>query len=100
MFCWHKWSLPIGNTNQQVCEKCGKFTTIPCFHKFGTPIDNRQTCEKCGEVKVIQCNHIWEEQDITYVGAVRDIDGKIREWTNRKVRFKCKFCGEQKVKYI
>ena len=69
MFCWHKWSLPISGTNQQVCTKCNKFTTIPCFHIWSDSVDNRQTCEKCGLVQNIPCNHVWEQIDISYVGG-------------------------------
>lgn len=95
MFCFHKWSVPIGN--KQICEKCGKASEIPCTHKWSVPIDNRQACEKCGEVRNIPCaDHLWEELDTSYFGANRDKDGKIIQFQYRKIRFKCKRCGLQK----
>jgi hypothetical protein len=70
MWCFHRWSLPIGN--YQVCDKCGKFMTVQCCHKWSAiDVTNRQTCEKCGEVKTLpkaECCHHWNEKETVYFG--------------------------------
>lgn len=105
MFCFHKWSTPIVSSagSYQACEKCGKFMPMPCFHKWAIPDGNKQTCEKCGEIRMLpyaSCSHVWEEKDISYVGAAKDCDGKIATWRERRIRFSCKHCGEQKIESL